>query len=368
MIAPDTACVVVGESGGVPEYAEVVNEASAVCETKDEDVNTIDNGDACQKQCYDEEGVEYGNGSYVTSNYYPMDEYVNEYGTSYGCGEHNVGRYVERDGVNAAATTEEKPLSEDLVALADVVERESLLATDSGPRAWEGPEFGEQMPVMEAVVAATENVSETASGPSTAVPVEINTTIATSVGVGVVSKSYMERIVEGGVNVIVKEIVRAKYTMKPFQLLAADEDVVLENVGVALSKVEEMLQSTTVSEQRGPRLSGVLTSALRGTEPEAWNDLEANLDTRIRCKSLELGRPIEDDELRVVASRVKERWDSTEAGAAEDAAVDTAWMDVIIGGEATEVSTTRKQIPEIQKVKLEVFNVFFTGSTLSKDK
>ncbi|KAG2902805.1 hypothetical protein PC117_g21395 [Phytophthora cactorum] len=194
MIAPDTACVVVGESGGVPEYAEVVNEASAVCETKDEDVNTIDNGDACQKQCYDEEGVEYGNGSYVTSNYYPMDEYVNEYGTSYGCGEHNVGRYVERDGVNAAATTEEKPLSEDLVALADVVERESLLATDSGPRAWEGPEFGEQMPVMEAVVAATENVSETASGPSTAVPVEINTTIATSVGVGVVSKSYMERI------------------------------------------------------------------------------------------------------------------------------------------------------------------------------
>ncbi|KAG2995324.1 hypothetical protein PC119_g18078 [Phytophthora cactorum] len=288
MIAPDTACVVVGESGGVPEYAEVVNEASAVCETKDEDVNTIDNGDACQKQCYDEEGVEYGNGSYVTSNYYPMDEYVNEYGTSYGCGEHNVGRYVERDGVNAAATTEEKPLSEDLVALADVVERESLLATDSGPRAWEGPEFGEQMPVMEAVVAATENVSETASGPSTAVPVEINTTIATSVGVGVVSKSYMERIVaermersrpecetdaaeqevEGGVNVIVKEIVRAKYTMKPFQLLAADEDVVLENVGVALSKVEEMLQSTTVSEQRGPRLSGVLTSALRGTEPE----------------------------------------------------------------------------------------------------
>ncbi|KAG2783356.1 hypothetical protein Pcac1_g6861 [Phytophthora cactorum] len=61
-------------------------------------------------------------------------------------------------------------------------------------------------------------------------------------------------------------------------------------------------------------------------------------------------------------------WDSTEAGAAEDAAVDTAWMDVIIGGEATEVSTTRKQIPEIQKVKLEVFNVFFTGSTLSKDK
>ncbi|KAG2808022.1 hypothetical protein PC112_g17151 [Phytophthora cactorum] len=93
MIAPDTACVVVGESGGVPEYAEVVNEASAVCETKDEDVNTIDNGDACQKQCYDEEGVEYGNGSYVTSNYYPMDEYVNEYGTSYGCGEHNVGRY-----------------------------------------------------------------------------------------------------------------------------------------------------------------------------------------------------------------------------------------------------------------------------------
>ncbi|KAG4227810.1 hypothetical protein PC116_g23813 [Phytophthora cactorum] len=78
MIAPDTACVVVGESGGVPEYAEVVNEASAVCETKDEDVNTIDNGDACQKQCYDEEGVEYGNGSYVTSNYYPMDEYVNE--------------------------------------------------------------------------------------------------------------------------------------------------------------------------------------------------------------------------------------------------------------------------------------------------
>ncbi|KAG3150260.1 hypothetical protein PC128_g23242 [Phytophthora cactorum] len=181
MIAPDTACVVVGESGGVPEYAEVVNEASAVCETKDEDVNTIDNGDACQKQCYDEEGVEYGNGSYVTSNYYPMDEYV------YWDG-------VERDGVNAAATTEEKPLSEDLVALADVVERESLLATDSGPRAWEGPEFGEQMPVMEAVVAATENVSETASGPSTAVPVEINTTIATSVGVGVVSKSYMERI------------------------------------------------------------------------------------------------------------------------------------------------------------------------------
>ncbi|KAG3108675.1 hypothetical protein PI125_g11614 [Phytophthora idaei] len=86
-----------GSGKRVPEYAEAVNEASAVSETKDEDVNAIDNGDACQKQCYDEEGVEYGNGSYVTSDYYPMDECVNEYGTSYGCGEpwdgeHNVGR------------------------------------------------------------------------------------------------------------------------------------------------------------------------------------------------------------------------------------------------------------------------------------
>ncbi|KAG3108676.1 hypothetical protein PI124_g9162 [Phytophthora idaei] len=77
-----------------------------------------------------------------------------------------------------------------------------------------------------------------------------------------------EQEVEGGVNVIVKEIVRAKHTMKPFQLPTADEDVVLENVGVALSKVEETLPSTTVSEQRGPRLIGVLTSALRSTEPE----------------------------------------------------------------------------------------------------
>ncbi|KAG3108678.1 hypothetical protein PI125_g11617 [Phytophthora idaei] len=43
-------------------------------------------------------------------------------------------------------------------------------------------------------------------------------------------------------------------------------------------------------------------------------------------------------------------------------------MDVIIGAAATEVSTTRNQIPEIQKVKLEAFNVSFTGSTSSKEK
>ncbi|KAG6963347.1 hypothetical protein JG688_00008183 [Phytophthora aleatoria] len=67
-------------------------------ETSDEDVNTMENGGAHREQCQEEEGVEYGNRSYATSDYYPVDGYVNEYGTRYGYGEpcdgeQDVGRF-----------------------------------------------------------------------------------------------------------------------------------------------------------------------------------------------------------------------------------------------------------------------------------
>ncbi|KAG6967978.1 hypothetical protein JG688_00006039, partial [Phytophthora aleatoria] len=159
-------------------------------------------------QYYEEEGVEYGNGSYAMSDYYPVggvarpgddscgdeqkllfgdtDEVANVYK-----GERGLSPVywdgVERDEVNTVATNQGRPLNEGLATLADVVEREILLATDSGPSAWESPEFGEQETAVEAVVVGNLNVSEAGSQLSTAVAVGMNTTMATSMGVGVVS-------------------------------------------------------------------------------------------------------------------------------------------------------------------------------------
>ncbi|KAG2890777.1 hypothetical protein PC119_g24163 [Phytophthora cactorum] len=91
------------------------------------------------------------------------------------------------DEMANAYKDERAPLSEDLATPAGVVERESLLATDSCPRTWGSPEFGEQETAMEAVVAGNGNVSEIGSKPSTTVAAERNTMMETSMGVGVVS-------------------------------------------------------------------------------------------------------------------------------------------------------------------------------------
>ncbi|KAG3083923.1 hypothetical protein PI125_g19616 [Phytophthora idaei] len=84
---------------------------------------------------------------------------------------------------------------------------------------------------------------------------------------------YDERDAGGGVNVTIEEIVRENPRKKPFQLPTANQIVVLENVGVTLGKVEKPLQSTTVSEQRGLRLSGVLTSPLRALSRRVMYEL-----------------------------------------------------------------------------------------------
>ncbi|KAG3087723.1 hypothetical protein PI124_g20938 [Phytophthora idaei] len=60
--------------------------------------------------------------------------------------------------------------------------------------------------------------------------------------------------------------------------------------------------------------------------------------------------------------------DSTEAGASENAAADTAWIDAIIGAAATEASTTPEQMSELGKVKLEALKVDLAGSKLSKEQ
>ncbi|KAG6948425.1 hypothetical protein JG687_00015481 [Phytophthora cactorum] len=67
-------------------------------QTSDEDVNTMENGSVHREQCQEKEGLKYGNRSYATSDYYPGDGYVNNYGTRYGCGEpcdgeQDVGRF-----------------------------------------------------------------------------------------------------------------------------------------------------------------------------------------------------------------------------------------------------------------------------------
>ncbi|KAG2784500.1 hypothetical protein PC129_g5688 [Phytophthora cactorum] len=55
---------------------------------------------------------------------------------------------------------------------------------------------------------------------------------------------------------------------------------------------------------KGSPLCGICGAAVS----TAWNALEDDLDTRIRRKSLVLGRPIEGDELRTVTSRVMKRY------------------------------------------------------------
>ncbi|KAG2772905.1 hypothetical protein PC129_g6589 [Phytophthora cactorum] len=166
-IASGTTCVVVDESKGIQVYAGAVYDASVLSGTSDEDMNTMENGGVHREQCQEEEGVEYGSRSYATSDYYPMDGgcravwYAPETtpmeteSVAFGDTDEMTIAYknergvlqvyldgVKRGEVNAAATTGEEHLSEDLATPVDVVERESLLATDGFPRAWESPEFG----------------------------------------------------------------------------------------------------------------------------------------------------------------------------------------------------------------------------------
>ncbi|KAG3197535.1 hypothetical protein PC128_g6737 [Phytophthora cactorum] len=69
-----------------------------------------------------------------------------------------------------------------------------------------------------------------------------------------------QRDVEGALNVIIEKVVRAKRTKKPLQLPDADKKVVLENVGVALGKVEEIAVNNRLgSEGTSPEWSANLT-------------------------------------------------------------------------------------------------------------
>ncbi|KAG3083920.1 hypothetical protein PI124_g18473 [Phytophthora idaei] len=67
-IASDTAWVAVEESEGVQEYAGAVYDALVASETNAGDVNMMDNGGGYREHCYEEEGVEYRNGNYATSD------------------------------------------------------------------------------------------------------------------------------------------------------------------------------------------------------------------------------------------------------------------------------------------------------------
>ncbi|KAG2864099.1 hypothetical protein PC119_g10111 [Phytophthora cactorum] len=189
----------------------------------DDDVNVMESGGVYRDQYNEKESIAYRSGNYATSDYYPMNGYdapettpvetksvamshTNDMASGYADERDGLQVYwdgVEHDEVITATAFEEKFQRKDLATPAYIIERESWLAKYSGPRVWESPELGEHATGMKPVVTGNGNVSETGSKPSIAV--ETYTTMATRIGVGMVSECDTERDVEA-----VAVVVRAR--------------------------------------------------------------------------------------------------------------------------------------------------------------